>query len=882
MYFTKTRKFILAVLVAVVAFTFVGLFYQEKVYAISASDTVAYPFATEDYALANAPTFTGVAAQTDGDTWHWAEQIFDNPVDLTGASYVGIEFENVKGNPGLTIGVMSNGQRFGTYVDGKPLYFVNETGTVTELSVLYGAVTLGVNAKGMILLPLSSLAIVGWGDQSATLSHATSFFFETNGRYNWDFQFKAGEVCYYNGDPVSASAIKVLDLATEIKKQSTSANVFTATFPEKATDTTKNPYSFAYPFATGEAALANAPTLTGVANQQDGDTWHWAEQIFDKSVDLTAATHVAIEFENVKGNAGLTIGVMSNGQRFGTYVDGKPVYMVNEAGDITELKVLYGSVNLGANAKGVIVLPLSSLAIVGWGDQSATLSNATSFFFETNGKYNWDFQFKVGEVCYYTEDPLKGAQATEILDLTNGVKKANTTANVFTLEFPESSTVDNIAGMTAAYPFATGEKAFENAMIWVGTSVGDSSDNWQTFKVGFDEATDLTNASYIAVHYYAKTGVPGITYGIENNGTRHSIVGSSGEDVYMLMEDGTIKVASTIIFDSANVSNSGCLLIPMRLIKHQFGDNAEAMKGARQLLFTTNSRYNWNFEIGVGEVGYYTGQPCDENFTFHKLVDLSQGDKEISCSVTSDLEANRSTMYCNKSEKMVYGDTTLVFTATGKVDGQLVPWDGGAAGVQTMTKDSYGKDALLLACTGPREGADAYTAFTIADGVHYDWSQAKGVTLWARNDSDAEVSFNLEIDVLSPGNTESRGRFNILQGNRFWLYDVKTGEQRIYMTRPVITLPVGFEGWVRIPFTAFAQAPWSMTDPNYGTFPIEYFMTEGCYVPYVGLTIYSGNYTNKPFAVNNLGSYTVEPSFVSALVPASDVRKDIKTLMGLE
>ena len=85
MYFTKTRKFILAVLVAVVAFTFVGLFYQEKVYAISASDTVAYPFATEDYALANAPTFTGVASQQDGDTWHWAEQIFDNPVDQSNA-----------------------------------------------------------------------------------------------------------------------------------------------------------------------------------------------------------------------------------------------------------------------------------------------------------------------------------------------------------------------------------------------------------------------------------------------------------------------------------------------------------------------------------------------------------------------------------------------------------------------------------------------------------------------------------------------------------------------------------------------------------------------------------------------------------------------------
>ena len=882
MYFTKTRKFILTVLIAVVAFAFVGLFYQGKVYALNASDTVAYPFATEDYALANAPTLAGVTSQQDGDTWHWAEQVFDSSVNLTNATYVGIEFENVKGNPGLTIGVMSNGQRFGTYIDGKPVYFVNENGTVRELSVLYGSVNLGVGAKGMILLPLSSLSIVGWGDQSATLSNATSFFFETNGKYNWDFVFKMGEVCYYNGDPVSSSATKLLDLSTQIKKDKVVANVYTATYPEKATDTTKSPYEFSYPFATGEAALANAPTYTGVASQQDGDTWHWAEQIFDKAVDLTSASYVAVEFENVTGNPGLTIGVMSNGQRFGTYADGKPVYFVNEAGEVTKLSVLYGSVNLGVGAKGVILLPLSSLSIVGWGDQSATLSNATSFFFETNGKYNWGFSFRAGEVCYYTEDPLKGANATEVLDLSNGIKKGNSVANVYTLTFPASSTVNDISGMTAQYPFATGEKEYENAMIWVGTSVGDTADNHQTFKIAFDEATDLTNATYLAIHYYAKTGVPGITYGIENNGTRYSMIGSSGEDCYMLGTDGNISKAATIVFDSLNVGSNGCLLIPMSVLKHQFGDAANTLAGARQLILTTNSKYNWNFEIGVGEVGYYTGQPCDDNFTFHKLVDLSEGDKEISCMVTSDLESNRSTMYCNKSEKMVYGDTTLVFTATGKVDGQLVPWEGGAAGTQTMTKDSYGDDALLLTCTGPREGADAYTAFTIADGVHYDWSQAQGITIWARNDSDSEVSFNLEIDVLSPGNTTSRGRFNVSQGNRFWLYDVNTGKQTIYMTRPAITLPVGFEGWVRVPFSAFKQAEWSMTDSNYGVFPMEYFMTEGSYVPYVGLTVYSGNYTNKPFAVNKLGSYTQNPSFVSALVPASDLRKDIKTLMGLE
>ena len=150
------------------------------------------------------------------------------------------------------------------------------------------------------------------------------------------------------------------------------------------------------------------------------------------------------------------------------------------------------------------------------------------------------------------------------------------------------------------------------------------------------------------------------------------------------------------------------------------------------------------------------------------------------------------------------------------------------------------------------------------------------------NDSDTEVSFNLEIDVKHPNSTSVKGRFNVQGGYRFWLYDVKTGEQTIYMTRPCVTLPVGFEGWVRVPFEAFAQAQWSLTDPNYGTFEPELFMKEGSYVTYLAVTIYSGNYTNKTFALNKIGGYTTTPSFISDLVKESETRKSIKTLMELE
>ena len=852
----------------------------EVSYPTEAVDTTKalYPFKTGDYALANAPTISAPATQAEGDSWLWHESIFDSPVDLRDATYVAFEIHNLVGNPGITFGVMSEGVRFGTYTDGLPVYFVAEDGTVTELSVLYSSVNIGAQS-GMVVLPISSLSIVGWADQTKTLSNATSFFIDTNAKYNWGFQTKVGEVAYTKGALLGGEFTKVLDLSKQIKTDKVYDSIFTIDFPAQATDTTIEPTNVIYPFTTG---LANGPVVKSQTAQSDGDLWQWFEQIFSTPTDLTSATYIGVEFKLLKGNPGLTLGIMSNGTRFGIYGNDVPLYFVDKSANVTELSTMYDAVNLGAGADGMILIPISSLSIVGWGDQSATLSNATSFFVEANARYNWDFEFQIGDVGFYTGNALNRAEMTKLLDLTGGMKKANSTGVNFTLEFPESSTVTSINGMTADYPFHTGNDGFNNSMAWVGTAAGDASDNWQTFKAVIPQ-TDLTDATYVAIQFKATAGTPGITYGVDSSGTRYSIVGSDGEEICVMGEDGLIKRACYITYDAATIggANYGCLLLPVKLLNYQFGDASKTLANATSIILTTNSKYNWAFELLIGEIGYYTGEPCDEDFTYHRLSGLNFGTEDYKYSATSDNASNRSTIYVYKTEQLVFGDTKIEYTATGKVAGSIVPWSGGAAGVQNMTVDSYGKEALLLTCTGPREGADAYTAFTIFDGKHIEWEDYKGITLWARNDSDIEVSFNLEIDVLSPYTT-ARGRFNITQGNRFWLYDVNTGEQTIYMTRPCVTLPVGFEGWVRIPFTAFDQAEWSKTDSNYGVFERQYFMTEGSYVPYMGITVYSGNYTGASFAVNMIGGYQTTPSFISALVPATSERKDILALMGLE
>ena len=162
----------------------------------------------------------------------------------------------------------------------------------------------------------------------------------------------------------------------------------------------------------------------------------------------------------------------------------------------------------------------------------------------------------------------------------------------------------------------------------------------------------------------------------------------------------------------------------------------------------------------------------------------------------------------------------------------------------------------------------AYTAITLAMTGGWSWEGMTGVSFWARNDSDIEVSFNLEVDCKVGKISD---RFNIKQGNRFYLYDINTGKTTIYMTRPCATLPVGFEGWVYVPFNAFARADWSQNG-------VTEFMGENSMVSYLAITMHAATYKDKPFSVNNFGGYTKVPSFESYYVKSENT---IPGLLGL-
>ena len=641
-----------------------------------------------------------------------------------------------------------------------------------------------------------------------------------------------------------------------------------------------------YPFETREEAFQYAPTFTGVSEKTQDLHWEFI-QVFldDATADFSKAKYVAIQMQIEQGNPGFTVGIHdASGNRYMTVTDGNKAYFLSEDGTIQEMSMLNTELAFKQGMSGTLLLPMDQLS---WQKDTGDLTKINSVYFTHNSQYHAGWKISVGDVGIYEGEPDVTAMR-KLVDCSQAERAKSKyyvdSVNPDCMKMPSESGIMEPEPPEIAYPFRKGEGADTWAAVWQGPVNGDSSQNWQTLTVKFDQATvDFSEASYLIIQYYGMVGAPGITFGLENKGARYSVAAAEadGKPVYFMGENDAASVKAANVTNGAvtapGANKMGAMIIPMDSMAWQFGDEANRdLTAIDTLVLTTNSQYNYNYRIMIGEIGLYTGEAGSGTFT--KLLDLSS-DKSDKFAVTSDLEANRGSLSFIEADAVreTMGDATIDIKGEGKTDSSFSEEGGttgnvlinGSYGSLKVVKDSYDEDAMQLTATGIT--GDGYTAFTLSDGEDIDWANRKGVSFWARNDSDAEVSFNFEIDCKVASG--ARSRFNILQGNRYWLYDVNTGKTTIYMTRPTATLPAGFEGWVRIPFSAFERASWSSGVSK------EEFMGEGSVVAYLGISVSAASYLNQSFSINNIGAYTTTPQFSSSFVDAGG--KTIPELLGL-
>lgn len=636
------------------------------------------------------------------------------------------------------------------------------------------------------------------------------------------------------------------------------------------------------PMSATKDPFKNAPTFTMAETATVGTTtdyWEFVQLTFDKATSFASTDYLAIEMRIDKGAFGLTIGVLENGDRYNTSTDNKNMYFVDsKTGNVTALSVLYSAINFSAGMEGILLMPIANLSWQ-WNNNSSSLKSVSQFYYTANPLYNRDYALTIGNIGVYRGDPSSEDTTYEtLLDVYTSEKRSQyyvDSKNPDCLFMPSDAGKAPETAPEIAYPFTqrTGEEALVNAAHWSGPSVGDSSDNWQTLTVTFDSATvDMTKAEYLVIETYIKAGSPGLTYGLNSGNARYSAT-VDGVSVWGVKEGETAasKIATTQ-YGAATVGQGfkGAILLSMENMVWQFGStNNKSLATISNLTITTNSRYNYAYEVVIGEIGY-----VDADGKYVSILDLEEENsnaKKGKYTIKSDNSENVGTLEYWTAARKTKGDSTIDFQVKNKAAESFDIWTGGSYGQVTIVKDSYGENAAQLMATGTSTtGGDAYTAITLAMTGGWSWAGMTGVSFWARNDSDTEVSFNLEIDCKD-NNIGKSDRFNIKQGNRFYLYDINTGKTTIYMTRPCATLPVGFEGWVYIPFTAFSRADWS-------TNGVTVFMGENSMVSYLAITIHAATYKDKAFSVNNFGGYTKVPSFESYYVKSDNT---ISSLLGL-
>lgn len=188
---------------------------------------------------------------------------------------------------------------------------------------------------------------------------------------------------------------------------------------------------------------------------------------------------------------------------------------------------------------------------------------------------------------------------------------------------------------------------------------------------------------------------------------------------------------------------------------------------------------------------------------------------------------------------------------------------------------------------GPYETGHAYGSYMALkfgnNKVHNDYSFVKndgekttnalGISMYVKNLSRREIGINLQFDELTSTTPE---RWIVKQyPAMYFAYDVKKDADYIYYAKSdQIQIPVGFEGYIRVPFTSYSVPDWCHGDNFTGTddilnpanFSGEFFLTSD-----------NIRYEDLSFFIKDVGCYFNETKAGSLF----NKENTIKANMGL-
>ncbi|MBQ8406925.1 MAG: hypothetical protein IJY38_03300, partial [Clostridia bacterium] len=174
---------------------------------------------------------------------------------------------------------------------------------------------------------------------------------------------------------------------------------------------------------------------------------------------------------------------------------------------------------------------------------------------------------------------------------------------------------------TVTYPYATGEDAFKYSPTFKMQLTQTSTENWEFIQAKF-KATDFVSTDYLAVQIKIKNYCQ-LTTGVLDGADRFTSI--SGGKAYFLHENGTLEEKAFTPGNEIVFGNNECgtLLLPMSQLKYQFLTSNNGLKDVTLFYMTANSQYYWGYEVTIGNIGVYHGDPSVSGTAYETLLDVT-------------------------------------------------------------------------------------------------------------------------------------------------------------------------------------------------------------------------------------------------------------------
>ncbi len=521
------------------------------------------------------------------------------------------------------------------------------------------------------------------------------------------------------------------------------------------------------------------------------------------------------------------------------------VYFIDDAtGDIVESTIYWGNIWLPANFKGTMIVPFDSFNNINpeAPNQTLDVSNIFGIFLGVNIEFNSFIRMRIAEFAVL--DALN--QYTSILDVRaleemsshiipdgdpNSQRSIWSRVSAADLGLDEPDfTIDPTELMPLPHDVLNGAKVSfsEPGDGFAWTRIMPQVTDW---KDSVALAFDITNATAIDSPMQWSIHQTDASIFATN---QDSMEGP--DKTYFVHEDGTVTEVPVYwgnVWLPAGFS--GTMIIPFDSFNN-INPAAENQQINLEEIFAiflgVNIQFN-SFEVlHFGQIAV-----MDETYNYTTVLDTVNLDETAFAErFILDADANSQKTLLERvsfedvrvpGPALRIGDVkaleTFDYPTNEALTQAITTWEGGSPLYISLYEEGPYERAMRVDIGASEPGKNIFGSINIFPQPHVtDWTvwndgpedeEAKGMTFWVKNLSSREITINLEFDMFLPDNFGPEGedwryqRRNIAYGGMIMLRH-ENGQEFIVHAKPTFAIPVGFEGWVRIPFSQYWTPEW--------------------------------------------------------------------------